>query len=187
MEQDASTARSPEGAGAPPWPNAASATFALGTLIGLALGIASMAPKGSWLALTLGLGALCGPLAAVLAGGALQVRARAEPLWMRRILAWVLGCASLGLWVVAPVVALTGPAAWVVAVAWMGRFGGRTKATSLTLVALASAAALFVWDYWGMTPQTDLALAPLLAPSASALTVLWALLLLRGRTGRLLM
>lgn len=173
----------------PGWIPAASATFALGTLIGLALSAAAVVLDASG-AIVLALGTV-GPFVALSAGGVLQARSCQPAAWSWRIVGWALGCVSLGLWLVVPPIALTGAVVWCVAclaaVVALLALPERRIAAAVTLAALAADAALFVWFYDRMMLQTDFALEPFVAPNASAFALLWTLALLRGRSGRLLL
>ncbi len=169
------------------WIPAASATFALGTLLGLALSAAAVFLDASG-AIVLALGT-AGPLVALAAGGVLQARSGQPAAWSWRITGWALGCVSLGLWLVVPPIALAGAVVWCVAclAAAVALFAlpERRIASAVTLAALAADAALFVWFYNRMMLQTDFALEPFVAPNASAFALLWTLALLRGRSGTL--
>jgi len=130
-----------------------------------------------------------GALAVLLAGGALQSRQSAPAAWLSRIAGWVLGFASLGLWLVVPMVALAGAAAWCVAcvASIASLFGAASrKVAALTLAVLVADAALFVWFYGQMMLVTDFAVEPFVAPNATAFALLWTLLLLRGGSGKVL-
>ena len=134
----------------------------------------------------------CGrrPTPGPLLGAAAQVRHGAEPAWIPRLCAWVLGCASLGLWMAAPAVAFTGFVVWVVACvsAFAGLVGSPRdmKMAAATLVGLAAVAALFIWFYGALMQQTDFPIEAFVAPNATAFVSIWGVALVRRRSGPVL-